>query len=95
MEYGRSHPAWAEPRSLGRGDKTVASRPSGEQPPDRAPAGPSGAREKETAMNSAKQRCYFCGRPVVRATSQRLAVCGQCPDSAAWQAIWRQQRREP
>jgi hypothetical protein len=53
------------------------------------------AEDDAMETNNRKPRCYFCARPLERATTQRVPVCGQCPDSELWQAIWRQQHRRP
>ncbi len=57
------------------------------------PARESGAASAVTGRGRTR-RCYFCGKAVEGATGQRVAVCGRCPDSALWQAIWRESRRE-
>jgi hypothetical protein len=79
-----------EPRSPGHDDGSLAGRT-----PRGYGSREAGAREEGTAMKRPRQHCYFCATPIERATGQRVAVCGQCPDSAMWQAIWRGQRREP
>jgi hypothetical protein len=42
-----------------------------------------------------ERRCYFCRKPLEQRSAAKLQVCGECPESAMWQAIWRQQRRQP
>ena len=46
------------------------------------------------ATKSRSARCALCGRKMDVRTTQRIYVCGECPDSAEWQQIWHQVRSE-
>ena len=46
-------------------------------------------------MSENKQpQCYFCQRLIENGTKRVLWVCGECPESVAWQEIWQMHNQQ-